>query len=117
MKHIIDYDPLTAYPGAAAEQPPAHRGARPDPVPADAADQHDLQHVDPGDRFQRADDPGLSMFYDWQGMLLFQPSLRFVRDPWRFIVDYTTINSGVFRGEIGFVRDRSNVRFQVEYVL
>jgi hypothetical protein len=50
-------------------------------------------------------------------MLLFQPSVRFVRDPWRVIVDYTTINSGVFRYPIGFARDRSNVRFQVEYVL
>jgi hypothetical protein len=50
-------------------------------------------------------------------MLLFQPNVRFVRDPWRFIVDYTTINSGVFRNQIGLVRDRSNVRFQIEYVL
>jgi hypothetical protein len=61
--------------------------------------------------------PGFATFYDWQGMILFQPSVRFVRDPWRFIVDYTTINSGVFRYPLGFVRDRSNVRFQVEYVL
>lgn len=61
--------------------------------------------------------PGYNMFYDWQGMFLFQPNIRFVRDPWRFIVDYTTINSGVFRNQIGLVRDRSNVRFQVEYVL
>jgi len=61
--------------------------------------------------------PGFATFYDWQGMILFQPSVRFVRDPWRLIVDYTTINSGVFRAPIGLVRDRSNVRFQVEYVL
>jgi hypothetical protein len=61
--------------------------------------------------------PGYNMFYDWQGMLLFQPNVRFVRDPWRFLIDYTTINSGVFRPTIGLVRDRSNVRFQVEYVL
>src|SRR5581483_6963369 len=61
--------------------------------------------------------PGYNMFYDWQGMLLFQPNIRFVRDPWRFLVDYTTINSGVFRYQIGLVRDRSNVRVQVEYVL
>ncbi len=61
--------------------------------------------------------PGYNMCYDWQGMILFQPNIRFVRDPWRFIVDYTTINSGVFRSQIGLVRDRSNVRFQIEYVL
>jgi Protein of unknown function (DUF1302) len=61
--------------------------------------------------------PGYNMFFDWQGSILFQPNVRFVRDPWRLIVDYTTINSGVFRFPIGLVRDRSNVRFQVEYVL
>lgn len=61
--------------------------------------------------------PGLSMFYDWQGSILFQPNLRFARDPWRLVVDYTAINSGVFRPPLGFVRDRGNVRLQVEYVL
>lgn len=61
--------------------------------------------------------PGFGMFYDWQGMLVFQPSVRFVRDPWRFIVDYTAINSGVFKSQFGLVRDRDNVRFQLEYVL
>lgn len=61
--------------------------------------------------------PGFGMFYDWQGMLVFQPSVRFVRDPWRFIVDYTNINSGVYKSLFGLVRDRDNVRFQLEYVL
>jgi hypothetical protein len=61
--------------------------------------------------------PGFNMFYDWQGMFLFQPGVRFVRDPWRLILDYTTINSGVYRYQIGLVRDRSNVRAQIEYVL
>jgi hypothetical protein len=50
-------------------------------------------------------------------MFLFQPGVRFVRDPWRFIVDYTAINSGVFRYQIGLVRDKANVRAQIEYVL
>jgi len=61
--------------------------------------------------------PGFNMFYDWQGMLLFQPGVRFIRDPWRFIVDYTAINSGVYRYQIGLVRDKANVRAQIEYVL
>ena len=61
--------------------------------------------------------PGFGMFYDWQGMFVFQPSVRFVRDPWRFIVDYSAINSGVYKYQFGLVRDRSNVRFQIEYVL
>jgi hypothetical protein len=33
------------------------------------------------------------------------------------IIDYTTIDSGVFRGTLSFARDKSNVRVQVEYVL
>ncbi len=61
--------------------------------------------------------PGFGMFYDWQGMLVFQPSMRVLRDPWRFIVDYSAINSGVFKYQFGLARDRSNVRFQIEYVL
>ena len=61
--------------------------------------------------------PGFNMFYDWQGMFLFQPGVRFVRDPWRFIIDYTAINSGVYRYQIGLVRDKANVRAQIEYVL
>lgn len=61
--------------------------------------------------------PGFNMFYDWQGMFVFQPNVRFIRDPWRLIMDYSAINSGVFRRDLGLVRDRSNVRFQVEYVL
>ena len=61
--------------------------------------------------------PSFGMFYDWQGMFVFQPGVRFVRDPWRFIVDYTNVNSGVFRTTFGAVRDRDNLRFQIEYVL
>jgi len=61
--------------------------------------------------------PGFNMFYDWQGMFLFQPGVRFVRDPWRLILDYSAINSGAYRYQIGLVRDRSNVRAQLEYVL
>jgi len=61
--------------------------------------------------------PGFGMFYDWQGMFVFQPSVRFLRDPWRLIVDYTSVNSGVFKSILGLVRDRDNVRFQLEYVL
>ena len=61
--------------------------------------------------------PSFTFFYDWQGMMLFQPAVRFVRDPWRFLVDFTQIDSGVFRSSVGLVRDRSNVRMQIEYVL
>jgi hypothetical protein len=59
--------------------------------------------------------PAFAMFYDWQGPLLFQPGVALVRDPFRFIVDYTRIE-GPATGQIGTVRDRDNLRFQVEFV-
>ena len=60
--------------------------------------------------------PSYAMFYDWQGAMVFQPGVAFLRDPFRFIVDYTRIESNIGAGQISALRDRDNVRFQVEYV-
>jgi hypothetical protein len=38
-----------------------------------------------------------------------------VRDPFRFIVDYTAV-VGAPTGQFGAVRDKDNVRMQVEFV-
>ena len=59
--------------------------------------------------------PALAMFYDWQGPLLMQPGFTYIRDPFRFIFDYTWI-TGPPTAQIGAVRDRDNVRFQAEFV-
>jgi hypothetical protein len=59
--------------------------------------------------------PYYGMFYDWQGALVFQPGVQLVRDPFRVVFDYTRIE-GAPTGQFGAVRDRDNVRFQVEYV-
>jgi hypothetical protein len=59
--------------------------------------------------------PFYGMFYDWQGTLVIQPGVTFVRDPFRFTTDYTRI-SGAPTGQFGAVRDRDNVRLQVEFV-
>ncbi len=59
--------------------------------------------------------PSYGMFYDWQGAIVFQPGVAYVRDPFRFITDYTRVE-GAPTGQFGAVRDRDNVRFQVEYV-
>lgn len=59
--------------------------------------------------------PSYGMFYDWQGGFVFQPGITFVRDPFRFAFDYTRVEA-VPTGQFGTVRDRDNVRFQVEYV-
>ena len=59
--------------------------------------------------------PSYGMFYDWQGAFVFQPGAAYVRDPFRFITDYTRVEAAP-TGQFGAVRDRDNVRFQVEYV-
>ncbi|HWP67209.1 MAG TPA: DUF1302 family protein [Candidatus Limnocylindria bacterium] len=59
--------------------------------------------------------PQLGMFYDWQGAYVLQPGVTFIRDPFRFVVDYTGV-FGATTGQFGAVIDRDNVRFQVEYV-
>jgi len=55
------------------------------------------------------------MFYDWQGAVLTQPGVTLVRDPFRWIFDYTRI-AGPPTGTIGTLRDRDNIRAQMEYV-
>jgi hypothetical protein len=55
------------------------------------------------------------MFYDWQGAAVFQPGVTLIRDPFRFAMDYSAV-VGSATGQFGAVRDRDNIRFQVEYV-
>jgi hypothetical protein len=117
LRHVIDAQPLLSIP-----VPQPNNSLRSIPYPQTTLLHTFLVNTTYNTRIPGTDTtvqttPGFAMFYDWQGMLLFQPSLRFVRDPWRFIIDYTTINSGVFRYQIGLVRDRSNIRAQIEYVL
>jgi hypothetical protein len=59
--------------------------------------------------------PFVGMFYDWVGGVVVQPGVTLVRDPFRFTVDYTSVTS-VAAQQFGTVRDRDNIRFQVEYV-
>jgi hypothetical protein len=59
--------------------------------------------------------PQFGVFYDWQGAFVFQPGVALIRDPFRVIMDYTRVDA-VPTGQFGTVRDRDNVRFQVEYV-
>jgi Protein of unknown function (DUF1302) len=116
-RHIFDYDPLTS-----VAVPEPNNSNRTIVVPQDQFLQTLAINTTYNVQLPLTDNniqvtPGYNMFFDWQGMLLFQPNVRFTRDPFRFLIDYTTINSGVFRANLGVVRDRSNVRFQVEYVL
>ncbi len=60
--------------------------------------------------------PSLGMFYDWQGAWVVQPGVQLVRDPFRFLFDYSFITGGIGSGQLAALRDRDNVRFQVEFV-
>jgi hypothetical protein len=60
--------------------------------------------------------PSLGAFYDWQGAFVAQPGVALLRDPFRFIFDYTWLGSPLGAGTLSALRDRDNVRFQMEYV-
>jgi len=59
--------------------------------------------------------PSFVAAYDWQGVWLSQPGVTLVRDPFRFVFDYTRID-GPPTAQIGTLRDRDNIRVQAEYV-
>ncbi len=63
--------------------------------------------------------PGMTVFYDWGGAFLYQPSLTFSRDPFRFIVDFSVIDAHSYKGGSGvsLLKDRDNVEFRLEYVI
>jgi hypothetical protein len=116
-RHIFGFDPLTAYPVPVPNNPTRVVERVQDEILQTLLVTTTYNTPVPGTSFNVQTTPGLAVYYDWQGMIAFQPSLRFARDPWRLTIDYNAINSGVFRGLIGFVRDRSNVRIQVEFVI
>lgn len=63
--------------------------------------------------------PGVTFFYDWGGAFLYQPSIQFNRDPYRFYVDYSIITAQSYKGGSGvsLLKDRDNVQVRFEYVL
>jgi len=63
--------------------------------------------------------PGMTFFYDWGGAMLYQPSIQFSRDPFRFSIDYSIIDAHTYKGGSGIslLKDRDNVQFRFEYVI
>lgn len=63
--------------------------------------------------------PGMTFFYDWGGGLVYQPSITFQHDPFRFAIDYSIIDSHIYKGGSGvsLLKDRDNVQFRFEYVI
>jgi Protein of unknown function (DUF1302) len=63
--------------------------------------------------------PAFAMFYDWGGSLLYQPGVTFIHDPFRFTIDYSIIDSHIYKGGSGvsLLKDRDNVEFRFDYVI
>ena len=59
------------------------------------------------------------MFYDWGGGFVYQPSVTLSRDPFRFVLSYSIIDSHSYKGGSGvsLLKDRDNVEFRLEYVI
>ncbi len=63
--------------------------------------------------------PGFTFFYDWGGAFVYQPTVTFIQDPFRFTMDYSILDSHSLKGGSGvsLLKDRDNVQFRIEYVI
>lgn len=63
--------------------------------------------------------PAFTLFYDWGGAWVYQPSVTFSYDPFRFAVDYSGLSAGRLKAGSGIslLRDRDSVQFRFEYVI
>ncbi len=63
--------------------------------------------------------PSITLVYDWHGAWVFQPSLTYSADPFRFTVTYNFLTATDLQGGqgISLLRDRDNILFQFEYVI
>jgi hypothetical protein len=63
--------------------------------------------------------PAFVFFYDWGGAMVFQPSVTFIRDPFRFSIDWSILEAHTLKGGSGvsLLKDRDNIQFRFEYVI
>lgn len=64
--------------------------------------------------------PGITYLYDWEGAWLLQPSISFVRNQWKFRVEYNAIEGRFLAGlggGIGTLKDKDNLTFRIDYLL
>jgi hypothetical protein len=64
-------------------------------------------------------EPQFVFLYDWGGAFLYQPTITFRHDPFRFVIDASFISAHTLKGGSGIslFRDRDNVQFRLEYVI
>ena len=61
--------------------------------------------------------PALGFQYDWEGTWVIQPGITFLRDPFRFQIQYSWIDGRFSAGGIGTLADKDNLAFRVDYLL
>jgi hypothetical protein len=64
--------------------------------------------------------PSVTYLYDWEGAWLFQPSLTFLRDPFRFRIEYSYLEGRFISSPgsgIGLLKDKDNLAFRIDYLL
>jgi hypothetical protein len=59
--------------------------------------------------------PQVTFFYDWEGAWLFQPQLQFIRDPWRFRIEWNWLEGRFI--SLGLLKDKDNLAFRIDYLL
>jgi hypothetical protein len=58
--------------------------------------------------------------YDWEGSWLTQPAITFIRDPFRFRVEYNWLEGRFVSNAntgIGTLKDKDNLAFRIDYLL
>lgn len=66
--------------------------------------------------------PAININYDWEGAWLLQPAITFIRDPFRFRVEYNHldgrfVSSPAAGAGIGLLNDKDNLAFRIDYLL
>jgi hypothetical protein len=64
--------------------------------------------------------PQMVFLYDWEGSWLTQPAIIFIRDPFRFRVEYNWLEGRFVSNAntgIGTLKDKDNLAFRIDYLL
>ena len=64
--------------------------------------------------------PQMVFLYDWEGSWLTQPAIIFIRDPFRFRVEYNWLEGRFVANTntgIGTLKDKDNLAFRIDYLL
>jgi hypothetical protein len=64
--------------------------------------------------------PSVNYLYDWEGAWLLQPGVTFIRDPFRFRIEFNYLEGRFIQSTgsgIGLFKDKDNLAFRIDYLL